>query len=220
MRQSVRSLHACMRSGSTRKTGIQPSEAVDRFLADPRNHPNDLLGTCSWGQELTAFGAAMTWDWLSYPQFQAMMARGADLTAPTFHHTWALFSLAYNQEFLLLLARDNGLPMMANTDGWTLFHEIAKTSGTMDNMFRRCPQLIDLVPTAITRDGQSPLTVYLHNLRSGSSWHDLTVVRRLCERCGVSDRDTAEALKLGHFEALKLLAEFGADLNAGLRAAA
>lgn len=219
MRQSVRSLHACMRHGAFRSKGIQPSEAIDRFLADPRNHPNDPLGQTPRGVTLTAFGAAMTWGWLSYPQYQAMIERGADLTTPTYHHQWAVFSLAYHDEILLYLARDNALPMIANEQGWTLFHEMAQSSSGLSNAFMRHPRLLDFVPALITRDGQSPLTVYLRHLRNGPGWHDLTTLRRLCEQCGVRDQDTAEALKLGHFEALKLLAEFGADLNAGLRAA-
>jgi hypothetical protein len=147
-----------------------------------------------------------------------MRSRGANLDARNESDGLAFFAVVYEPELLLHLAIE-GLPSIVRADGWTIHHELARTYVTGQCVLTKYPRVLEAITPCETHDGRTPLTVYLQHFGDGHNFYDMTVARHLCQQCGVRDIDTAAALRLGSFDLLKVLAEFGADLNAGLRAA-
>ena len=216
MRQSVRSLHACLGRYATAyphdRNAIGPHEAVERFLADPRNSPNDTYRDTRHGGA-SYFAEAVRTGLLTAQQFQAMLERGADLTSLDYFGTLAVLALA-NEGAHQVILMDAGFDLhTSGDDGRTLLHAAAESQ-----YFNHRILLPHADPAHDWRDrnGFTPLACALQRQLQRGEMTDFDRLDRLIDHFGVDAKAMEQALLTANLTTLRHLVQRGADLNIGV----
>ena len=216
MRQSFRSLHACLGRYATaypRDNGaIGPHEAVERFLADSRNSPNDTYRDTRHGGA-SYFAEAVRTGLLTPQQFQVMLERGADPLSLDYFGNLAVLSLA-NEGAHQVVLMDAGYDLhTSGADGRTLLHAAAESQ----YFYHRI--LLPHADPALDwkdRSGMTPLACALQHQLHRGGLPDLDRLTRLIDKFGVDAKAVEQALLTADLTILRYLVQQGADLNAGV----